>query len=154
MSDREIIDKVLLILGPSASSGPAQRRKLELTISYGLVSARRNSKETIASGRYGVRTVKHKKAAAKVEVAIHRLQSALRDPNLARQYWPDEDEDPERFDTSLEALRQRYKADAQKTLPEEQFRAVDWPAHNAAKAAAKVCKMCDLPRALAATASS
>jgi hypothetical protein len=46
----------------------------------------------------------------------------------------------------------KVEADAQKTLREKQFRAVDWPAHNAARAAAKVCNICDLP--LAATASS
>jgi hypothetical protein len=145
MSDREVIDKVLLILGPSAPSGLA-RRRLDRAINYGLVSVRRYSEETIASGRYGVMTDKQKKAAAKVEVAIHRLQIALRDRNLVRQYW--QDEDPERFDASLEALRQRYLADAQRSLREKQHRAVDWSMHNAAKTAAEVCKMCGLPLSL------
>ena len=60
MSNREIIDKVLRILGSSAPHDAAQHRKLERTISYGLVSVRRNSKEAIASGRYGVTTDKQK----------------------------------------------------------------------------------------------
>jgi hypothetical protein len=146
MSNREIIDKVLRILGSSAPHDAAQHRKLEWTISYGLVSVRRNSKEAIASGRYGVTTDKQKKAAAKVGAAIRRLQHTLRDPNLVRHYWPNEDSD--RFDASLEALRQRYQADAQKSLREKRYRAVDWSVHNAARTAAEVCKMCGLPLSL------
>ena len=143
MSDREIIDKVLRILGSSAPNDAAQHRKLERTIGYGLHYP---SKETIASGRYGVVTDKQKKAAAKVEAQIRRLQITLRDPNLVRHYWPNEDSD--RFDASLEALRQRYQADAQKSLREKRYRAVDWSAHYAARTAAEVCKMCGLPLSL------
>jgi hypothetical protein len=144
MSDREVIDKVLFILGPSAPSNLA-RRRLEFTISYGLGSIRRTSKERIASGRYGVATDKHKKAAAKVEVAIRRLQSTLRDPNLVRQHSTVE---AEVFDEDLEALRRHYHADAQTTLREKRYRAVDWSEHQAARTAAKVCEMCGVPLSL------
>jgi hypothetical protein len=136
---------VLRILGPSAPSDLA-RRKLDRAISYGLGFVRRISKERIASGRYGVVTDKQKKAAAKVEAQIRRLQITLRDPNLVRHYWPNEDSD--RFDASLEALRQRYQADAQKSLREKRHRAVDWSVHNAARTAAEVCKICGLPLSL------
>jgi hypothetical protein len=145
MNNRKVIDKVLVILGSSASSDLV-RRRLERTISSGLVSLRLNSKETIASPRYGVRTDKHKKAAAKVEAAICRLQSTLRDQNLVRRYWSDEDH--ESFDASLEALRKRYQADAQQNLRENKYRAVDWSVHNAVRTAAKVCKMCGLSLSL------
>jgi hypothetical protein len=148
VSDREIIDKVLRILGSSAPNDAAQHRKLERTIGHGL---RYPSKETIASGRYGVFTHKQKKAAARVEAAIHRLQIALRDPNLVRQHTDDARFDADfeayaaRFDASLEALRERYQNDAEKSLQEKRYRAVDWSVHSAARTAAEVCKMCGLP---------
>jgi hypothetical protein len=151
VSDREIIDKVLRILGSSAPNDAAQHRKLERTIGYGL---RYPSKETIASGRYGVVTDKQKKAAARVEAAIRRLQSALRDPNLVRQHTDaarfaaDFEAYAASFDEDLEALRQRYQADAEKILQDKPYRAVDWSVHNAAKTAAAVCTMCGLPLSL------
>jgi hypothetical protein len=176
VSSDEVIVKVFEILGPDAE---AHRRKVERAIRLGLGYVSRISKDEMASGRYGVVTDEQKKAAGKVVVAIHRLQAALRNPDLVRNDLlryspvapdaPDEDHGPlryssdaalcsrdapdaadaddafERFNADLEWLHRCYEADAQTPLREKPYRAVDWSQHEAAKTAAKVCKICGLP---------
>jgi hypothetical protein len=151
----EVITKVVDILGPNAE---VHRRKIERTIRHGLNYVSRASKVEMASGRYGVVTDKQKNAADKSAVAIHRLQAALRNPDLVRNHLPrystdaaDGDDAFERFNADLEWLRQCYKADAQTKLRDKRYRAVDWSAHEAARTAVKVLQICGLPLTLGKT---
>lgn len=155
--DSEIVDKVLAILSLSTDVED-KRRKIEREIRLGLGYVSRTSKTEMASRRYGVVTDIQKKTAAKVEVAIRRLQATLHDPNLVRHHLPrystdaaDEDDAFKRFNADLEWLRQRYEANSRTPLREKRHRAVDWSKHEAAKTAKKVCKICGLPLSLGKT---
>jgi hypothetical protein len=128
-----LIDKAMAIIGPTADL---------LMVTRGVVQTRnyvkRSSKSFIASGYYGEATDVHKKAAQQAARLLHRLQHALRNPNLVRRYDDLQDDDLERW-------RQSYEAAALKPGLSKAYRSVDHAKHTAAKGAAALLQKHSVP---------
>src|SRR5215471_12238470 len=78
VKERLLVAEAMKIIGKTA-----KKRKVELAVILGrrFVERARNFKE---SGRYGVQTSEQKEAARQLLVGLHRLRSALNNPNLVK----------------------------------------------------------------------